>query len=108
MIAQKGGLKLIDWQCPAIGDPCEDIAVFLSPAMQIIYRGTALSTAERNAFLRAYPDEATIQRYRQLEPWYHWRMAAYCLWKEARGDKHAARAYAAEIDALHTALSEQI
>ena len=30
------GLRLIDWQCPAIGDICEDIYSFLSPAFQIL------------------------------------------------------------------------
>ena len=27
------GLRLIDWQCPAIGDPIVDIMMFLSPGM---------------------------------------------------------------------------
>lgn len=108
MIDQGGELKLIDWQCPAIGDPCEDIAIFLSPAMQITYGARALTAAERADFLDGYHDHRTIQRYRQLEPWYHWRMAAYCLWNEARGDKLARRAYAAETEALRAAQSEQI
>lgn len=108
MIAQAGKLKLIDWQCPAIGDPCEDLAVFLSPAMQITYRGNALSATERATFLDAYPGKATIRRYRLLEPWYHWRMAAYCLWKETQGDEDAAHAYEAEVDAMLATASEQI
>ncbi len=37
-----GGLTLIDWQCPASGDPTEDLATFLSPAMQRLYRGAIL------------------------------------------------------------------
>lgn len=108
MIDHAGDLKLIDWQCPAVGDPCEDIAVFLSPAMHLIYRGTILTDVEKDTFLKAYPDGGTIRRYRQLEPWYQWRMAAYCLWKEARGDEHAKYAYDAEINALKAALSEQL
>ena len=32
-------LVLIDWQCPALGDPVLDLAIFLSPAMQQIARG---------------------------------------------------------------------
>ena len=107
IICRETELKLIDWQCPAIGDPCEDIAVFLSPAMQIIYRGAALTKKERKAFLDAYPDRAAIRRYARLEPWYHWRMASYCLWKEAQGDARAAEAHAAETEALKTALSDQ-
>ena len=80
-----GGLTLIDWQCPASGDPTEDIATFLSPAMQRLYRGTILSEAEREAFLAAYPDPAIVARYRALKSVYRWRMAAHCLWKAERG-----------------------
>ena len=74
-------LCLIDWQCPAIGDPCEDIAIFLSPAMQLAYRGKTLDSGEVEAFLAAYSDPEIVSRYRALAPWFHWRMAAYCLWK---------------------------
>ena len=28
---------LIDWQCPGAGDPVDDVAAFLSPAVQILY-----------------------------------------------------------------------
>lgn len=107
MVLQGNVLRLIDWQCPAIGDPCEDIAVFLSPAMQLTYRGAILSRQEVSAFLAAYPDQAIIARYRRLAPWYHWRMAAYCLWQECHGDPVAARAGAAELAALHAAVAAQ-
>jgi len=73
-------LTLIDWQCPAIGDPAEDIATFLSPAMQYLYRGAPLTHDEINTFRAACPAQ-TIQRYDQLAALYHWRMAAHCLWK---------------------------
>ncbi len=108
IIDHVGKLRLIDWQCPAVGDPCEDIAVFLSPAMQLAYRGTALTADERNTFLAAYPDAKTTDRYRQMEPWYHWRMAAYCLWKETQGDRQARPGYDAEIAALTATFSEQV
>lgn len=108
IIDHAGDLKLIDWQCPAIGDPCEDIAVFLSPAMQQTYRGAPLTAEERRTFLDNYPDRETVGRYRRLEPWYLWRMAAYCLWQEARGDTQATAAYLAETERLRIALSEQL
>jgi aminoglycoside phosphotransferase (APT) family kinase protein len=60
---------LIDWQCPAVGDPCEDIAIFLSPAMQLAYRGTVLSRAEEQVFLTAYSDASTLKRYANIAPW---------------------------------------
>ena len=37
LIAGPGGIRLIDWQCPGIGDPAEDLWTFLSPAFQILF-----------------------------------------------------------------------
>jgi hypothetical protein len=94
------GLRLIDWQCPATGDPCEDIALFLSPAMQIAYRGMPLSKVEENEFLSAYGCDRTVTRYLGLAPWYHARSLAYCLWQVHQGDAAAALRAKAEQDAL--------
>lgn len=81
LIQSEDGLHLIDWQCPAVGDPCEDIAVFLSPAMQHLYRQSPLLETDIDAFLAAYGDDNMVARYRRLAPFYHARMAAYCLWQ---------------------------
>ena len=52
-------MRLIDWQCPALGDPAEDIACFLSPAMQVIYGAGPLDAArERQLRVRE-----SFQRY---------------------------------------------
>jgi thiamine kinase-like enzyme len=85
------GVVLIDWQCPALGDPCEDIAAWLSPAMQWLYAGKPLTNAQADTFLNAFPSE-TAARYRTLAPLFHWRMAAHCQWKAQRGaaDYHKA------------------
>ena len=80
VVATPTGPVLIDWQCPAMGDPCEDLAIVLSPSMQESYRGEMLSEAEAAEFLTSYPDAALIKRYQQLAPHYHLRMAAYALW----------------------------
>ncbi|WP_235820438.1 phosphotransferase [Falsiruegeria litorea] len=93
---------LIDWQCPAVGDPCEDLAMFLSPAMQMLYRGAPLTEAESQLFLAAYPDNETVGRYAELRPWYHWRMAAYCLWRQERGAADYGSALELELAALDT------
>jgi thiamine kinase len=94
------GLCLIDWQCPALGDPTEDLAAFLSPAMQLIYRGKPLDPAQETAFLRAYPDPEIVARYRALKPLYHLRMLAHCHWRAKRGDAGFALAAKAEQAAL--------
>lgn len=102
IVARPGGAVLIDWQCPARGDPAEDLACFLSPAMQIAYAGRPLPAAEARAFLRAHGDRAAAARLRALAPAFHWRMAAYCLWRLARdpGDRAAKAGFEAEVAAL--------
>ncbi|WP_407493722.1 phosphotransferase family protein [Pseudooceanicola sp. MF1-13] len=80
IIETDSGLTLIDWQCPAIGDACEDLGIVLSPFMQRSYLGRLLSAAEQAELLAAYPDKETTRRYRQLAPFFHLRMAAYAKW----------------------------
>ncbi|WP_375688089.1 phosphotransferase [Pseudooceanicola sp. LIPI14-2-Ac024] len=100
IIVTPDGPVLIDWQCPARGDPVEDLALFLSPAMQLHDRGAVLSPAEAEAFLSAYPDPWAVARYRALAPLYHWRMAAHCLWRGASGpDAAGLAAERAALDA---------
>lgn len=99
LIVHYGKITLIDWQCPAIGDPAEDIATFLSPAMQLLYRGAPLNAAEISAF-RAACSPQTIQRYDSLAAIYHWRMAAHCLWKAENSAADYGQAMQLELDAL--------
>ncbi|WP_170336973.1 aminoglycoside phosphotransferase family protein [Ruegeria arenilitoris] len=94
------GLTLIDWQCPALGDPCEDLAMFLSPAMQQLYRGQPLSASETAEFLSGYDQSDVTARYEALRPWYAWRMAAYCLWRAETGAVDYNAGYELEIAAL--------
>ncbi len=103
IVTTDSGPVLIDWQCPAIGDPCEDIASYLSPAMQYLYAGKVMHPSCRAAFLAAYPDPRVVERYRTLAPLYHWRMAAYCLWRVERGARDYGRALKIELAALHQA-----
>lgn len=100
IVEHDGTLTLIDWQCPVFGDPAEDLAVFASPAMQYLYRGVPLSSDEEASFLSAYPDHRVTSRYKALKPWFHWRMAAYCLWKSQRGQQEYAHAQGLELAAL--------
>lgn len=92
---------LIDWQCPTNGDPAEDISLFLSPAMQKLYRGAPLTKPETQVFLAAYPNQTIIERYHKLKAWYHWRMAAYCLWKMDQGERDYADGFSLECDSLN-------
>ncbi len=99
MIVAPGALTLIDWQCPAAGDPAEDLAMFLSPAMQWLYRGAVLGPGAAARLCASYPDPGVIQRLRALAPVIRWRMTAHCLWKAQRGAPDYAEALRFELAA---------
>ena len=92
----KTQLCLIDWQCPALGDGAVDLASFISPAMQTLYRGTPLSADETARFLTTFTDRDLVARYHQLAVLYHWRIAVYCHWRVV---KHGFSDYAVARDA---------
>ncbi len=100
IVLTRDGPRLIDWQCPARGDAAEDLAVYLSPAMQQLYGGGPLTERQEAAFLEAYSDPQVTLRYRHLAPMYHWRMAAHCLWKAVQGAPGYAAAAELELDRL--------
>ena len=74
-------LRLIDWQCPAIGDICEDIYSFLSPAFQILAERDPLKDEEVSDFWLALKRPDLEARYALLRPAYAWRFAGYCAWR---------------------------
>lgn len=78
LIDGPAGVRLIDWQCPASGDACEDVYAFLSSPFQILSGCAPLAESERRAFLNAYGDPAMERRLAGLWPALAWRMAAYC------------------------------
>jgi len=94
------GLRLVDWQCPGIGDPVEDLAHFISPGMNLLYRGKALDQAEIDRFLQHYPNQNVVEQYRDYGQGYHWRMACYCAWQVERGNATYVPALSAERDIL--------
>jgi thiamine kinase len=93
------GLRLIDWQCPAIGDPIVDIVMFLSPGMHEIYGSGKLSMKDHEVFLMSLSSDL-CERYNIIGPLYHWRLAAYCFWKAEQGYIEYENAALAEIDLL--------
>ena len=81
LIGARSNLRLIDWQCPAIGDICEDIYSFLSPAFQVLGERAPLVEAEIRDFWRALARPDLEARYDLLRPAYAWRFAGYCAWR---------------------------
>ena len=88
LVRSRAGLVLIDWQCPGLGDPVEDIACFLSPAMMILYEQRPHSASSIERFLRAYGSSAngheTVVRYRRDAAAWHYRIGGYCVWRADR------------------------
>ena len=99
LILGNEGLRLIDWQCPAIGDPIVDIMMFLSPGMHKIYGSQKFSIKDQEAFLMSLTAKLR-DRYNIIGPLYHWRLAAYCFWKAEQGFIEYEKAALAEIDLL--------
>jgi hypothetical protein len=99
LILGNEGLRLIDWQCPAIGDPTVDIVMFLSPGMHKIYGSGKLSMKDHEAFLMNLTTKLR-SRYNIIGPLYHWRLAAYCFWKAEQGFIEYEKAALAEINLL--------
>ncbi|MDB4078056.1 phosphotransferase [Amylibacter sp.] len=99
LILGDNGLRLIDWQCPAIGDPIVDIMMFLSPGMHKIYGSGKLSMKNHETFLMNLTPKLR-SRYNILGPLYHWRLAAYCFWKAEQGFIEYENAALAEVDLL--------
>lgn len=96
LVVNDDAAKFIDWQCPAVGDPAEDLAVFLSPAMQVLYRGSVASEQETENLKMAYGHPNVFERFNTLRPYFHYRMALYCLWKYQNG--HADYRAVAELE----------
>jgi len=100
VVAGRHGLLLIDWHSAHSGDPCHDIAVALSPAMQVINGLPACSVAQRAAFLAAYGCPSTAARHAATEALRHGLMIGHCLWRLESGDAAYGPALAAELAAL--------
>ncbi len=96
-LAAPGGCVLIDWQCPALGDPCDDLAIALSPAMRRLDGLEPLTRAARAAALAAYGDRAVAARLARLAPLHRALIAAHCLWRAERGSAGAREAAALEL-----------
>ncbi|MCU0906953.1 MAG: aminoglycoside phosphotransferase family protein [Rhodobacteraceae bacterium] len=100
LVTRPDAITLIDWQCPAIGDPLHDLAIALSPGMRALYDCGPLTGAERLAFWHAYGNDETRQRHRALAALLSARIAAHFLAQAARGRAGYAAAADAELAAL--------
>ena len=117
MVSSPDGLRLIDWQCPGLGDGFQDVVTFLSPAMQLLYGYPVLTDAQERQFLGAYfsaldqtpsDSQETQARLHGIRSSHHYRFAAYCAMRTQdtfASDQKTSRLYGvalqAEIQILH-------
>lgn len=95
------GARMIDWQFAGYGDPVEDIAGFVSPGLLKLYGLHPLVAYAEEMFLKHYPNQETAERFLEERGAYHWRLAAYCLFRhETLGQTNApaARAYGRALE----------
>ena len=78
-IGDKERLVLIDWQCPGLGDPAEDIWTFLYSGYQQLIGLPVYTRAEQQAFLDAYNNSDVFERLEQLSPYFAYRVAAHAV-----------------------------
>jgi aminoglycoside phosphotransferase (APT) family kinase protein len=111
MVSGPEGLRLIDWQCPGIGDGLQDVVTFLSPAMQVLYGYPVFKPPQEQQFLSAYfsaldehpsDAQATLARLHRVRSSHHYRFAAYCSMRAqdtAASDEKTARLYCVALQA---------
>lgn len=89
IIVGEAGPCLIDWQCPGLGDPLQDVFTFASPAMQILYHCKPLAEEITSHFFQSYFQaqiagsdvEAMKARLPLVKVYHHFRFAAYCAYR---------------------------
>jgi hypothetical protein len=77
IIQSADAITFIDFQCPGMGDACEDLTCFLSPGIHHLYGLPALSSEQEQTYLSAYGEAKVLQRFTQMRVYYSYRMAAY-------------------------------
>lgn len=92
---KNGKTVLIDWQCPALGDPLEDIAHATSTGMAEAY--SAPPPFDVWDVLEEYGEQSLTMRASSCLPLYSWRMLCYCHWQASQG--HTRYAAAVEHEA---------
>ena len=104
IIKTQQGLRIIDWQCPGLGNPVEDMVAFLSPAFMILYGLEPHSLEDEGLFLATYGSAPVVDHFHAVRAAFHWRFACYCIYRQrllsGEVSTRYARALAAECALL--------
>lgn len=88
IIVGDDGPVLIDWQCPGLGDPVEDLVCFTSPGIQLLYGCPPLGDEQILSILNAYNNPVVTNRFHALRQFYHFRLACYFLSRSQELDEN--------------------
>ena len=105
------GIRLIDWQCPGMGDPVQDIWAFQSISFQMLFDRQPLSVEQKDLFIKAYGDSDVDRRLKTLSRYFSYRMAAYCCkrsWDLRSDDPDLSRHYQGAANAEKVQLEREL
>ncbi len=111
IIQSAHNITFIDFQCPGLGDACEDLACFLSPGISSLYGLSTLTPEQEQGYLQAYGDAQVLHRFAQIRPYFSYRLATYFVMRyysqqgiDARVSQANLKAAQLEISALDSYL----
>ncbi len=82
-IVQNGRhLRLIDWQCPGLGNPTEDVWTFLHAGYEMLLGRPRFDEQVQAEFWHGYGQTTVSQHLPLLAPYYAYRLAAHCLLRQ--------------------------
>ena len=100
IVQSENGLRLLDWQCPRLGDPCWDIAVFMSPAMRMAYGHSEIISEEADQFFYGYGEQTVRDRFETKQTSYSAIFAAYSFLQMQKGQLEYTTGFEAEMALL--------
>jgi aminoglycoside phosphotransferase (APT) family kinase protein len=76
-------LRLIDWQCPGLGDPAEDVWTFLYAGYEMLLGWPRFGEGVIAEFWLGYGVDTAVSHHLQiLAPTYTYRLAAHCCLRQ--------------------------
>jgi hypothetical protein len=73
-------IRLIDWQCPGLGDAAEDVWTFLYSGYEMLLDRPRFDESVAAEFWQGYGETAVRDRLHIMAPFYAYRVAAhFCL-----------------------------
>ena len=75
-------IRLIDWQCPGLGDAAEDAWTFLESGYEMLLGRPRFAEQVRAEFWRGYEATAVHHHLQFMAPYYTYRVAAHCCLRQ--------------------------